>query len=107
MENKFDYKPLYIFCRAFEKANKWESGHYFIPTMSIIPNKFPSYKTFRIDVVEMNTTLGSNGIVQRFCSQQVVNSSGVIAVSELYQETVYNMIEDMIQRILEHYGTKV
>ena len=107
MENKFDYKPLYIFCRAFEKANKWESGHYFIPTMSIIPNKFPSYKTFRIDIVEMNTALGSKGIMQRFCTQQVVNSSGVIAVSELYQETIYNMIEDIIQRMLEHYGTKV
>ena len=107
MDNKFDYRPLYIFCRAFEKANKWESGHYFIPTMSIIPNKFPSYKTFRIDVVEMNTALGPKGIMQRFCTQQVINTSGVIAVSVLCQETIYKMIEDMIQRMLEHYGTKV
>lgn len=107
MENKFDYKPLYVFCKAFEKANKWNSGHYFIPTMSMIPGKFPAYKTIRIDVVEMNMALGPKGIVQRFCGQQTVNSSNIIAVSELYQETIYNIIEDIIQRMLEYYGTVV
>jgi hypothetical protein len=55
----------------------------------------------------MNTALGSKGIMQRFCIQQVINTSGVIAVSVLYQETIYKMIEDIIQRMLEYYGTKV
>ena len=107
MDNKFDYRPLYMFCRAFEKANKWESGHYFVPTMSVIPGKFPAYKTFRIEVIEMNNSLGPRGIVQRFCNQKVVNSSGVVAAKELLQEAVYEMIEEMIQRMLEYYGTRV
>ena len=107
MENKFDYRPLYMFCKALERANKWKSSHYFIPTMSVIPGKFPAYKIFRIDVIEMDTSLGPNGIIQRFCEQQIVNSSGIISVETLYQETVYRMIEDLMQRMLEYYGTAI
>ena len=108
MANAIDnYKTLYMFLRAIGKAYKWDSGHYFVPIMSVTANdKFPGYKTVKIEVEEMKVSPGKAETLQRFGAQSVANISGAYK-DKLFQKAIDDTIEELMIRMIEHYGTTV
>lgn len=102
-----NYKTLYMFLRAIQKAHKWDSNHYFIPVMATVTNdKFPGYKTFKIEVEEIKVSVGKVETLQRFGAQSVANISGTYK-DELLKKAIDDVTEELMIRMMEHYGITI